>query len=541
MAQPSGNAQPAALGARVLSSDITNTVSMENALAWPHPGSAGHLSENSLFRDLMMAVVPGDLAAVKGHLQAGADSMAQCGHGVTPLTAAAMLGHPDIIHALVRHRATAQVPSGDVKEALESAVLSKHPAAVSALLEAGAPVDMALTPGGWTALTMAAHSGSVEVVRALVKGKANIHGNGIHISATMHAAYEGHFDVVQVLVQAGVDINAELLQAVEWVWPKMVTALCQAGADASYVTDNGYSVPMGEAQQGCSNSVLALAAANAQIDAGNSQGRTALMRAASIGRVDAIKALLHLKADQHAADSNGMTALMHATCRGKVEAVKLLAAENTVNAKSPSGVTALLLASQAGHADTIKVLTDSKADMQTFDGGGCYDMLIAAQNGHVHAIHALMQAGADINANLLAAVNLGEAAAVSTLLRARADANAADSEGATALMLAQRKAHSDIAPLPAGALDLSRIPAGMQGVPAMERIPSTQDDNSPGMEWESFLNTDHLDEADDIPPLPMPAEPFDTDMTVTEYECLQSQSHFRDIEMQDQQDLIGTF
>ena len=128
-------------------------------------------------------------------------------------------------------------------------------------------------------------------------------------TALIYAAYNGHFNIVKILIANGADVNRK-----------------------SYLTDKNYS------------------------------GRTALILAAQEGHVDILKILLENNADVNAKNQNGDTPLMYAAIRGNYEVVKILLANGAdVNAKNNKGRTALMDAKKNSHLDIIELLKEAGA------------------------------------------------------------------------------------------------------------------------------------------------------------------------------------
>ena len=108
----------------------------------------------------------------------------------------------------------------------------------------------------------------------------------------MHAASEGHEEIVKLLLARGADVNGwhtALMQTLPGSGGK--TALMEANSPAK---------------------IKLLVARGAQLNAKDEEGETALMHAVDRGDVEVVDALLQAGADASVQDAAGATALMHA-------------------------------------------------------------------------------------------------------------------------------------------------------------------------------------------------------------------------------------
>jgi ankyrin repeat protein len=150
------------------------------------------------------------------------------------------------------------------------------------------------------------------------------------------------------------------------------------------------------------------------------------------------------------------TALMAAAGNGDLDAVKCLLDHGAdVKAKTPTGFTALIAAALSGNAEVVALLLERGADpnaicklergiLQTPAG-------VAASMGHADCLRLLMAAGADVNVQggpfkhtaLHGAATTASKETVQFLL-AKANVNATDWGGLTALDWAARRGETDI-------------------------------------------------------------------------------------------------
>ena len=139
---------------------------------------------------------------------------------------------------------------------------------------------------GGTALTEAASSGDIVLVRHLLAAGADLDARSYYgNTALMVAARRGHADIVDLLLaQPGIDINAKsgrysltaLAAAAQNGHAAVVRQLLAAGADVDAKTYNGATALIWAAAGGQAAMVRQLLAAGADLDARDNYGNTAL-------------------------------------------------------------------------------------------------------------------------------------------------------------------------------------------------------------------------------------------------------------------------
>jgi hypothetical protein len=185
---------------------------------------------------------------------------------LTPLMAAAYLGHAELVTVLVR----------------TGAVVNK-------------------TISGLTALMLAAQQGHTEIALALIQAGAKARPAGpVDWTALLYAAANGRTVTVKALLDAGAEVN--LLRQDHW------TALMSA------------------ARNGHTATVHALLQAGATVDQARFNGSTALMEAAANGHTTVVRALLDAGANAWIRNTLGHSALSLAMQRNHQEIIKRLRA-----------------------------------------------------------------------------------------------------------------------------------------------------------------------------------------------------------------------
>lgn len=180
-------------------------------------------------------------------------------------------------------------------------------------------------------------------------------------------------------------------------------------------------------------------------NAGLAQNDTqALFEAVQSNNVPELKRLVKNGVDVNSRDDIGQTALMHACTQGyKESAAILLSAGADIDAQDAVGGTALMYAGLEGREDAVRLLLDKGADVHVRDVMQNTALIRVAARGRAAIAQLLVENGADVNAKgaygmapLMWAVAQGDSALVLHLLRRGADVNAAAKDGITALMIA---------------------------------------------------------------------------------------------------------
>ena len=251
-------------------------------------------------------------------------------------------------------------------------------AAALRLLAGGADPN-APGPDGTTAIMWAAAADDLELVRALIKARANVTlKNQLGTSALTEAAIIGSAPIIGALLEAGADPNGK-----------------------------------------------------------NPLGETPLMAVARSGKLDAARRLLDAGADVNAREGfGGQTALMWAAAQSQAEMVRLLASRGAdLNARgvvrqwerkviteprpkdmNKGGFTALLYAAREGCVDCARHLIAAGVDRDLEDPERITPLNMALLNLHFEFAAVMIEAGADLDKwDLFGRSPLYMAADVSTL------------------------------------------------------------------------------------------------------------------------------
>ena len=411
--------------------------------------------------------------------------------GKKPRPCPAMWEDPAVCQVLIDAGADIETKDERGCSPLLRASISGKSAIVKMLVEAGA--DVCVTDSkGLTCLMLAliaSRFGHTETVRYLV-GLKEVDVNHEHINGYTALHFEvqnGHCHVVQVLIDAGADIEAKDEEGRSAVFRASISGKCavvkmlvEAGADVR-VTDNKgntclhfaarfghteivrYLVDLPEvdvnhaddvtstalhcaARQKHPDVVKVLIDAGADIEAQDDDGYSPLFLPSISGGVDTVKVLLRAGADVRVTDDTGNTCLMFAAHHGHIETVRTLLCMPEVGLDNPGehGSTALHDAACQGHPDVLQALLDAGADIEAKDAEGRSALLVASSVGEVKSAKVLVEAGAEVcatddegNTCLIIAAVFGQIDIVRYLLSLPdVDVHDRDAEGDTALHLA---------------------------------------------------------------------------------------------------------
>lgn len=338
--------------------------------------------------------------------------------GLSPLYAAAVRGHIDVVRLLLNRGAIVRPADPDIPPPLYGAVQGGHRNVVELLLASGADVDPEAA-GGWNALYPAALAGHTEIVELLLARGADVNAANPGGDTALHAAAKlGSQAMVELLLANGADVNA---------------------TDTRGRTPMHVAIPQGHVAM-----VEQLLAAGADIAARDERGATALHQAAALGRAEIARLLAARGADIHAADKQGRTSLHYTAISGHTKMAGFLLGEGIdVNARDQEGATAVDLAAARAAARLVELLLTHGAELR--DGA---DKLVlwAARRGTQQMLELLEARGADLTATyeggetaLHHAAGRGKTEIVEFLLARGAELNATDDSGRTPLHSAARR------------------------------------------------------------------------------------------------------
>jgi ankyrin repeat protein len=287
-------------------------------------------------------------------------------------------------------------------------------------------------------------------------GAENRPDQGILDKTLLDAIRDGDTTQVQHLLQQGANANARdeagdtaLMRAALYADVEMMRVLVESGADVQARGRDG-TAPLLRTTHDLDKMRFLL-------DQGAPVDDFAMVAAASVpGSRSALELLLAHGGKGRPAVPTAYAALMAAAGNGDLEAVQCLLEHGAdAKAKTPTGFTALIGAALSGNAKVVALLLERGADpnaicelergiLQTPAG-------VAASMGHADCLRLLMAAGADVNVqggpfnhNGLLGASTTPSNETVHLLLAKANVNATDWSGNTALDWAKRQGETDI-------------------------------------------------------------------------------------------------
>ncbi len=245
------------VGSSVITIDVTSedgadTRTYSVALSRSAPDLEDTMHRDSYFRESLVA---GNADGISDSVEAGVHVNQQLevgAHVVSPLFVAVYGRHQEIVSALLQagadvdvgvHEGNSDLPSGTTP--LIVATQRGDEGIVRLLIDAGANVNYVVPDLGTTALLLAARDGSETLIRLMINAGADVTyalPNGM--TALLMAVQREHVDVARLLVDAGADINAVLSEPVPGISVLMVATatgstslvrlLIGAGVDVDY-------------------------------------------------------------------------------------------------------------------------------------------------------------------------------------------------------------------------------------------------------------------------------------------------------------------
>lgn len=248
------------------------------------------------------------------------------------LRLASAAGHEEIIELLLGRGAEVNSFGLEGRSALCEASRNGHLDALKILIRAGANLHAMRTPEYMDALQLACLHGHTDIVRELLRCKADIEASGSWGNPIRAASCNGHNRIVQLLIRAGADVNAD--------------------------TDAALNIA---SQRGNAEVVNTLLSNKANPDALDNCYGNVLQRACVKGHIEVVEELLHYGADINAQGGYYGSALA-ATCFMGHTAL----AEFLVDNGATICWGAAFHAKHAGHDDIVSMLCrkSGHADIQ---------------------------------------------------------------------------------------------------------------------------------------------------------------------------------
>ena len=339
-------------------------------------------------RPLTLACVNGNAALVELLLRAGADPNTAAPNGETALMTAARTGVAAAVKALVERGADVNArESWRAQTALMWAAAEGHADVVRELVARGADIA-ARSNAGFTPLLFAAREGRIPAVSALLDAGAPVDEALLKddgLTAFLLAAGNAHYELAALLVDRGADPNAA---------PKGWTALHQLSwVRKAGIAGSNDPAPEGSGRMTSLEFARYLASRGADVNARaakrpnvgvtrlNMIGGTPFLLAARTADAEYMRLLVELGADPRLPNEDGTTPLMVAAGVGTyapgedpgtepevLEATKLaLQLGNDINAVDNNGETAMHGAASKHAPSVVRFLAEAGAKIEIWN------------------------------------------------------------------------------------------------------------------------------------------------------------------------------
>ncbi|KAK3752598.1 hypothetical protein QZH41_018794, partial [Actinostola sp. cb2023] len=256
---------------------------------------------------------------------------------------------------------------------------------------------------------------SIDEVQEIPEGMTQEHfalwllWSGAPLSEALSASELPRQEALQILLDAGADINAE-----------------QSDLALNYGKETEESIKV-------------FLEKGAYVDRVDSAGRTQLCNASFNGNADVVRILLQHGASVNFSDPAGESPLMLSAKQGHADVVYLLVnCGANVNQVSNDGCTALRASASGGHSDVVAVLLKNGAIVDQADDDKRTALRGAAWGGHTDVVQQLIQHGANPN------LTDKDGSVVKLLINVNADISHWDRNGRTPLFAAAASGHVGI-------------------------------------------------------------------------------------------------
>ncbi|KAK4553334.1 hypothetical protein LTR86_009634 [Recurvomyces mirabilis] len=321
------------------------------------------------------------------------------------------------------------------------------------------------------ALRAAAVGGHERIVERLLAAGADVNaqGGGYRGTALQAASFGGHTMIVKRLLAVGADVNTivaetegtALVAASRYGHEDIVQILLQHGADVNAQGGRAGNALRAAAARGHVQIMLRLLDAGADVGAHILELGSALGAASRWGHLGAIRLLLARGADASLEDAYGRTAMYQATYHGHIAALSMLShAWEVQNNHDVDGYGALMWTAMGARTSLVEEIVHSVDDglpdvgeLGHPDKLGCsslHHLATAVHDRGLHGVNMVLKAGVSPDladsqgwTALHWAAHAGNTDVIRALIDAGAKSDLSDNRGWTAYVLARFNGHED--------------------------------------------------------------------------------------------------
>lgn len=292
--------------------------------------------------------------------------------GYTPLMAASLKGHKDIVEILLSKGANPNLKNNQLNTALHFALYGKHP----------------------------------RIATVLINNNAEITANMSDITPLHQAAKAGYIEVVKQIIEKGGNVNQKskitgetpFLNALESNNDELIDYLIIKGAEIVDKNKSNVTSLMLAAKSNKLSLLQDLLSKGLDVNEKSKKGETALHFAAKEGHKEIMEFLISKGANLSAITIDSSSVLGNAVLSKNIEAVKLILSNQVdVNIRSSKNYTPLILASANADIEIVKLLLENKANVNLCGTDLVSPVGIAAFLENIELIKLLVSKGYKLN------------------------------------------------------------------------------------------------------------------------------------------------